>query len=225
MGADRNLSDGGFPGSTPQSGGGTHEKCNEFLDRWASVAVDLGWTTLDLFGVHPEAGIIRPDYCGALVMSDVKVTAITANQITFVNTLYHRDTPGKLNRRPAAMAVRAVTQAQCVLSRRMAENPTTGELYKAKAILDADVVSAVDAFMTDPSTTAFLFGDSYQIDLAEAVRSHERASVIMGNTDATEHLKRTAVRTAILRARPLKERRWLTTKWMRPFCGRRSATF
>jgi hypothetical protein len=43
----------------------------------------------------------------------------------------------------------------------MTENPTTGDLYKAKAILEADVVAAVDAFMADPTTTAFLFGDGY----------------------------------------------------------------
>jgi hypothetical protein len=86
----------------------------------------------------------------------------------------------------------------------MAENLTTGELYKAKAILEADVVAAVDAFMADPTTTAFLFGDGYQIDLSEAVRSHEWASVTVGTKDATEHLKRTAVRTAILLARPEK---------------------
>lgn len=86
----------------------------------------------------------------------------------------------------------------------MTQNPTTGELYKAKAILEADVVAAVEAFMTDQNTTAFLFGDGYQIDLAEAVRSHAWASVTLGTKDATEHLKRVAVRTPILLARPEK---------------------
>lgn len=86
----------------------------------------------------------------------------------------------------------------------MAENPTTGELYKAKAILEADVDAAVDAFMADPTTTAFLFGDGYRIDLVEAVRLHEWASVTAANEGATEHLKRVAVRTAILLARPEK---------------------
>jgi len=57
--------------------------------------VSLGWTTLDLFGVHPEAGAIRPDYCGALVLSDAKITAITANRMAFVNTAHYRDTPGR----------------------------------------------------------------------------------------------------------------------------------
>jgi len=84
----------------------------------------------------------------------------------------------------------------------MAENPTTSELYKAKSILEADVVAAVEAFMADPTTTAFLFGDDYQIDLADAVSSHEWAKVTVANKDTTDHLRRAAVRTAILLARP-----------------------
>ena len=86
----------------------------------------------------------------------------------------------------------------------MAENPTTGELFKAKAILEADVVAAVDAFMADPTTTLVVFGEGYRIDLAAAVRNHEWASVTVATKDATEHLKRAAVRTAILLAQPEK---------------------
>ncbi|KQO66052.1 hypothetical protein ASF22_05130 [Methylobacterium sp. Leaf87] len=82
--------------------------------------------------------------------------------------------------------------------------PTTGELSKAKAVTEADIVAAVDAFMADPGTTAFLFGEGYRLDLAEAVRAHEWASVTTANKDATDHLKRAAVRTAILLARPEK---------------------
>ncbi len=54
---------------------------------------------------------------------------------------------------------------------------TTGELYKAKTLTEGDIGAAVDAYMADPTTTAFLFGDGYRIDLAEAVRSHEWAAV------------------------------------------------
>ena len=84
----------------------------------------------------------------------------------------------------------------------MATNPTTGELFKAKSLTDADIDAAVDAFMADPTTTLFVFRDRYRIDLAAAVRTHEWASVTVGTKDATEHLKRVAVRTAILLARP-----------------------
>jgi hypothetical protein len=72
-------------GFTLQSWGGAHERCIEFLDRWADEAVSLGWTTLGLFGVHPEAGAIRPDFCGALVLSDAPVTAVTPNRMAFLN--------------------------------------------------------------------------------------------------------------------------------------------
>jgi hypothetical protein len=81
---------------------------------------------------------------------------------------------------------------------------TTGELFKAKAVTDADMAAAVDAFMADSSTPAFLFGEGYRIDLAEAVHAHEWASVTTANDKATDHLKRKAVRTAILLARPEK---------------------
>jgi len=86
----------------------------------------------------------------------------------------------------------------------MPENPTTGDLFKAKAILEADVVAAVDAFMADPTTTAFLFGDGYQINLADAVSSHEWTKVTVANKDTTEDLRRAAVRTAILLDQPEK---------------------
>jgi hypothetical protein len=83
------------PGFTAHSWAGVHEKAVDVLDRCADGAVALGWTTFALFGVHPEAGIVRPDFCGAIVMSDAKVTTITANRIGFVNTAFSRDTPGR----------------------------------------------------------------------------------------------------------------------------------
>ncbi|KQQ39127.1 hypothetical protein ASF58_22815 [Methylobacterium sp. Leaf125] len=55
----------------------------------------LGWTTLGLFGVHPEAGTIRPDYCGALIIGAEPVSAITETRMRFANTTFYRNTPGK----------------------------------------------------------------------------------------------------------------------------------
>jgi hypothetical protein len=55
------------PGLTGANWAAIHENAVTFLDRWADEAVRLGWTTLDCFGVHPEAGTIRPDYCGAVI--------------------------------------------------------------------------------------------------------------------------------------------------------------
>ncbi|KQO69773.1 hypothetical protein [Methylobacterium sp. Leaf89] len=81
---------------------------------------------------------------------------------------------------------------------------TIGELYKAKAILKADVAAAVDAYMADPTTTLFLFGDGYRIDLAGAVEGSRFASLVVKDVHAADHHKRVAVRTAILLARPEK---------------------
>ena len=91
----------------------------------------------------------------------------------------------------------------CYLAR-MAENPTTGELYEAKALTEEDVVAAVDAFIADPTTTAFLFGDGYQMDLAASVAASNFATLVVKDVHADEKHKRAAVRTAILLARPLK---------------------
>ncbi len=81
-------------------------------------------------------------------------------------------------------------------------NPTIGELFKAKAVTEADVAAAVDAFMADPTTTLFMLGEGYGVDLAAAVATQAWATREMANPEATEHLKRHAVRTAILLARP-----------------------
>jgi hypothetical protein len=86
----------------------------------------------------------------------------------------------------------------------MAESPTVADLFKAKALTDNDILAAVDAYMADPTTTLFVMGNGYGLNLAEAVRSHEWASVTVAHSTATDHLKRTAVRTAILLARPEK---------------------
>ena len=86
----------------------------------------------------------------------------------------------------------------------MTENPTTGELYKAKAVTEEDVVGAVDAFMADQTMAAFRFGNGYQIDLAAAVEAHGWARAAMAADDVIVHVQRTAVRTAILLARPEK---------------------
>ena len=55
----------------------------DFLDTFGVQAEALGWTTARLFGVHPEAGIIRVDVCGGLVLPGSAVRAITATEISF----------------------------------------------------------------------------------------------------------------------------------------------
>ncbi|GEP07405.1 hypothetical protein [Methylobacterium oxalidis] len=86
----------------------------------------------------------------------------------------------------------------------MSEALTIGELFKAKAITDDDVRAAVDAYMVDPSATLFVMGDGHGLNLAEAVQSHEWAKAAVEHPTAIDRLKRAAVRTAILLARPEK---------------------
>jgi hypothetical protein len=85
-----------------------------------------------------------------------------------------------------------------------APNPTIGELYKAKAVADDDIRAAVDAFLADPTTTLFMLGEGYGVDLAAAVAAQAWATKEMADPKATEHIRRHAVRTAILLARPEK---------------------
>lgn len=66
-----------------------------FLDTFGPQAEALGWTAARLFGVHPTAGIVRVDACGALVLPiSGEVRAITATEIRFGH-LTHREKPGQ----------------------------------------------------------------------------------------------------------------------------------
>lgn len=44
------------------------EKALAFIDRFSAEAHRLGWTAPQLFGVHPEHGTVRVDFCGALMI-------------------------------------------------------------------------------------------------------------------------------------------------------------
>ncbi|WP_204165238.1 hypothetical protein [Methylobacterium radiodurans] len=72
----------------------THAANLDFLDRFGAQAVDLGWTDLELFAIHPVIGTGRADYCGALVLTGRQVEAIDAKTIRYGNLAYRRDKPG-----------------------------------------------------------------------------------------------------------------------------------
>lgn len=73
----------------------THAAMLAFLARFGAEAQDLGWTDLDLFGVHPQIGTGRADYCGALVLSEKPVEAIGDTWLRYGAWTYRRDKPGK----------------------------------------------------------------------------------------------------------------------------------
>lgn len=54
------------PGFTPISWNDIIADADAFLDQWAIEAARLGWTDLDLFGVHPIAPAFRYDCMGLI---------------------------------------------------------------------------------------------------------------------------------------------------------------
>lgn len=86
----------------------------------------------------------------------------------------------------------------------MTKRPTTSELSEAKLVSKDDVTAAVDAFMTNPSTTTFPLGKDYALDLRDAVAASPFALGVVMNPHARPASKRNAIRTAILLARPVK---------------------
>jgi hypothetical protein len=77
----------------------THAVMLDFLDRFGEQAQDLGWTDLDLFGVHPTIGAGRVDHCGALTLGPKDAQAIDADRIHFGNTTFYRTVMGYLRPR------------------------------------------------------------------------------------------------------------------------------
>jgi hypothetical protein len=54
-----------------------------FLSRWGGVAHSLGWTSLDLFGVHPIAPAVRFDVMGLIPMLNrAEILALTGETAT-----------------------------------------------------------------------------------------------------------------------------------------------
>ncbi len=71
-----------------------HTAALQFLSERAEEAEAKGWTTLELFGVHPAKGMIRVDACGALMVSGGElVREIHPDRIGFGAGSYRR-TPG-----------------------------------------------------------------------------------------------------------------------------------
>ncbi|WHQ72500.1 hypothetical protein [Methylorubrum extorquens] len=71
-----------------------HEACTDFIERFGAEAVRLGWTAPQLFGVHPEHGTLRIDWCGVMITGGNKAVGIELNRILFGNVSGYRNTPG-----------------------------------------------------------------------------------------------------------------------------------
>ena len=86
----------------------------------------------------------------------------------------------------------------------MSTNPTTGELYKAKAITSDEINAAVDAVLAQPGVGPYPIGGGYLLDPSEAIEAHEPSAVALADPDRPKKFRRTMARTAILLARPEK---------------------
>src|SRR4051794_8126224 len=71
-----------------------HAAALDFLANTAETAAALGWSTVELFGVHPVVGVSRVDCCGALMVSNGNpIAEITPDLIRYANGLAYRRTP------------------------------------------------------------------------------------------------------------------------------------
>jgi hypothetical protein len=79
----------------PAKWAGIRESALGFCDQFGAEAYRLGWTAPQLFGVHPQHGTIRVDYCGALMIGAEPVRSVEANRILFERTSAYRNGPGQ----------------------------------------------------------------------------------------------------------------------------------
>jgi hypothetical protein len=80
---------------TPAQWAKMRESALDFCDRFGAEAHRHGWTDRQLFGVHPQHGTLRVDYCGALMVAGDRVHAVDADRIVFERTEARRDKQGR----------------------------------------------------------------------------------------------------------------------------------
>ena len=97
-GAIENISERASPCRylTPAQWAVMRESALDFCTRFGAEAHSLGWTAPQLFGVHPEHGTLRVEYCGALMVAGKQATGVHPDRIAFERTAAYRDTPGKV---------------------------------------------------------------------------------------------------------------------------------
>jgi hypothetical protein len=87
----------------------------------------------------------------------------------------------------------------------MAKEPATvSELFKAKAVTNDEVNTAVDAVLANLATEAYPLTAGYALDLNAAIQASTFATLVLKDDHATQRQKQNAVRTAILQAYPVR---------------------
>jgi hypothetical protein len=65
----------------------------------------------------------------------------------------------------------------------MAENPTTGDLFKAKAITSDEIDAAVDAILAKPDVGPYPIGGGYLLDLGASIQAHKPSLAALTDLD------------------------------------------
>ena len=66
--------------------------------------------------------------------------------------------------------------ATCYLSD-MAENPTTGELVRAKEVTSSDVETLLDAYLAAPTSNPLPLGPDRRVNVEAAIHAHRAAAI------------------------------------------------
>ena len=86
----------------------------------------------------------------------------------------------------------------------MTEQSTTSDLLEAGQITDDDVSAVIHAFVTDPREGLFDLGSDYRLNVAETIDEGPLVCEILRRVDASDDMKRAAVRVAVLLGTPVK---------------------
>lgn len=84
----------------------------------------------------------------------------------------------------------------------MPHDDTLWDLVTEGRIAIEDLVSAVDTYLSKPSTRGYRIGLDLVVDLAASVATHDLAHQTMMDAKATEPARRMAVRSALLMSKP-----------------------
>ncbi|ACA21121.1 hypothetical protein M446_6878 [Methylobacterium sp. 4-46] len=177
------------PGFRPDEWGTTLETCRRFVDEFGAEAAHLGWDTLTLSSAHPQAGIVRGDWCGVMMPCSYPVFEVTEAYLK-----KHLWTSWK--RKPGATAA-------CPFgSSSVAEAATIERLYKRKLITDEQLDAVVMNFLNAPKPGARPLVEGVAIDVCAIMAANPHAREVLAARDSSEAEIRMAVRTAILMAQP-----------------------
>ncbi|WP_336488245.1 hypothetical protein [Methylobacterium nigriterrae] len=83
----------------------------------------------------------------------------------------------------------------------MAPNETIDELLRQGSLTQLDVDAAVDAAAADPSVGRLNVGAAHALNMIAFLRSHSFVAKTLRDPEASEGLKKAALRKVILKAR------------------------